>query len=288
MWTVERVVLAHGFSMGSHERLRQGGWIVRDASTLAFSSLFTPIKRASPGKHWPRSGRGVQARSDGGCTILKLLAWNLTEFDGVLLSDADVCLVEPPGRWMRKQLRADVHHFIASYENSVTRGYNGFSAHMYFLRPEPQLCAILLEMALTASFIPHTNCDQDVLETVFATHGVYPPLPAHVHAKDCDVDDAVRTWALLESTHHNPNVSLRRLPKTSALYRLGVEGIEQAKLRGAAVEARRAHSRRACSDKHPTQCTNASRSWELTPLRLRKGRQHGQEVDAWGRHHIRT
>jgi hypothetical protein len=38
-------------------------------------------------------------------------------------------------------------------------------------------------MAASASFMPHTNSEQDVLETIFATQLVYPLLPKHVHAK---------------------------------------------------------------------------------------------------------
>ena len=43
---------------------------------------------------------------------------------------------------------------------------------------------MLIDMARTASYVPYTNTEQDVIETVFATHMQFPTLPNHTHTKD--------------------------------------------------------------------------------------------------------
>ena len=54
---------------------------------------------------------------------------------------------------------------------------------MVLLKPDLDVYCILVHMAASGSYIPHTISDQDVIETVFPTQVTYAPWPRHVHAQ---------------------------------------------------------------------------------------------------------
>ena len=41
----------------------------------------------------------------------------------------------------------------------------------------------MADMATSGSFVPFTNGDQDVLETIFSAHKPMPKMPANQHGK---------------------------------------------------------------------------------------------------------
>ena len=144
----------------------------------------------STGNPGPRVAGGVQRRSDYACTSLKLLAWNLTEYDKVLMADTDVFFMEDPLPWLRRQWHLT---FAATNElmnvNEMAdegrvsaRGYHGLNTHLVLLTPSTVVLELLLDLATTGSFVPYTNSEQDVIETLFASNRVQAPLPAHWHS----------------------------------------------------------------------------------------------------------
>ena len=128
---------------------------------------------------------------------LKFLAWNLTEYTRVFHSDTDVCMQQDPLPWAAVHERLGTY-FAARHENAATRGYNGMNAHFLFLQPNAQLYWMLSESARTASFIPHTNCDQDMLETVFA---IQPRSRARPPSLCSQSTSTVRTAGRSASSH---------------------------------------------------------------------------------------
>ena len=66
---------------------------------------------------------------------------------------------------------------------NTQRGYVGLNSHLFFLQPSALVFRLLTDMATSGSFVPFTNSDQDVLETVFASHKLMPELPLNLHTK---------------------------------------------------------------------------------------------------------
>ena len=128
----------------------------------------------------------MQHRLDGACTGLKLLAWNMTAYDHILVSDTDVCFKELPLRWMRTQW-ARGEYFVAEREPYLQwpslRPYAGLNSHLMLIQPDAQVFRLLVDMGRFRSFVPYTNGEQDVIETVFSPHRPMPALPAHRHSK---------------------------------------------------------------------------------------------------------
>ena len=48
-----------------------------------------------------------------------------------------------------------------------------------YLRPDPIVHRILADMGRSRGYVPATNTEQDVIETVFSPHRRYPPMPRH-------------------------------------------------------------------------------------------------------------
>jgi len=180
---LERVALTRGLSDEASDVLRSNGWDVIDASGVPNSAfVLRRIEKSDATRHWPRSGR-VQQRSDNECTSLKLLAWNLTEYSRLMVSDTDVCMRQDPLPWMRRHWS---EYFVMGQEGrfgNMQRGYVGLNSHLFFLQPSTLLFRVLTDMATSGSFVPFTNGDQDVIETVFAPHAPRPELPTNLHAK---------------------------------------------------------------------------------------------------------
>lgn len=132
-------------------------------------------------RRWPkRDFPGcVQTRNDHGCTSLKFLAWNMTEYDVLLHTDVDTFFLEDPWPWV--QAHAD-HYFIATHE-IASRGFEGLNTHMMLLQPSNVVFRMLADASRTGGFTPYTNSDQDVIEQLFSAHLDYPELPTHLHGK---------------------------------------------------------------------------------------------------------
>ena len=97
--------------------------------------------------------------------MVKLHAWNLTEYDMLLVSDLDVLFVTSPLPALRRA-HAERLIFEASGAEYALRGYAGFNSHMMLIRPSRDLYAILTANAALGHFVPYTLGDQDVLETM--------------------------------------------------------------------------------------------------------------------------
>lgn len=84
---IDRVAFTRGVSASAASELRDVGWRVVDLShvpTAAFG--LRAIREPDGSHHWPRSGR-VQQRRDTECTSFKLLAFNMTMYDRLMVSD---------------------------------------------------------------------------------------------------------------------------------------------------------------------------------------------------------
>lgn len=116
----------------------------------------------------------VQPRLDGKCTAVKLTAWNLTEYDGILHQDSDVCLLEDPRPLMRSWKR-EGRYFGALVMPRRRAGKRlekiqpqGFFTNVMYLQPNKMLFQLLRDKAASGDFRPFTNTEQDVLDTVFS------------------------------------------------------------------------------------------------------------------------
>ena len=189
------VALSHGFEASALDPLLREGVVSRivDVSHVAPSRFaLRPLfeySRAAWGRRFPRVAGGVQRRSDYACTSLKLLAWNLTEYDKILMADTDVFFMEDPLPWLRRQWHltfAATNELMNVQEMAdegrvSARGYHGLNTHLVLLTPSTVVLELLLDLATTGSFVPYTNSEQDVIETLFASNRVHAPLPAHWH-----------------------------------------------------------------------------------------------------------
>ena len=140
--------------------LTSAGWRVWNASDIPQESFaLRPIFSVEKDErvHWPRSRHTkVQRRPDYNCTSLKLLAWNMTQYDRVMVSDTDVCFHEDPVPWMQ---RYRDEYFVATPEG-LDRPYQGISSHLMYLQPSELVFRMLRDSATSRSFIPYTNSEQ--------------------------------------------------------------------------------------------------------------------------------
>jgi len=140
------------------------------------------------GRMYPCEGR-VQKRDDGRCTSLKLHAWNLTEYDGILAFDSDACLIEDPRPYLMRQYELGTYFAHSGREKKPTR--EGFNSHLFYFQPSRILYKLLTDMARLGDYYPFTNGEQDVLETVFPVHLPNPAPPKNKH----------RVGSLLKMSH---------------------------------------------------------------------------------------
>ena len=184
------VALTHGFGEAALTRMRVAGFWIEDRSRadldrVALSPRYTEL----PGKKFPRQPQAkflsvahVGVRPDGRCTCLKLHAWNLLQFDAVLLADSDVAFVDNVWPWIHERLAED-EYFVAGEEwDSSRQNYRGLNSHLVFLRPNAITFRMLRDASVAGNFVPRTNGEQDVVESLFTTHRRLR-LPAHWHSK---------------------------------------------------------------------------------------------------------
>ena len=197
--SIATVAVVHGYDAMSVDALRQVGWDVRDISHVDATAIMRQVPRESVGYHWPRYRSNVQTRQDNKCRAVHLLAWNLTEYDRIILSDLDLCVAADPLPWLRRHATAN---FVAFNEMAKLRGFRGINCHLALLRPSELVARVILDKARTASYIPYTRGAQDVIETVFPTQVTYDAWPAHVHAFKGVVDyDECDGLALKSGVH---------------------------------------------------------------------------------------
>lgn len=213
---IATIAVVHGYDATSIAALRAVGWEVRDVSHVDAASIMKQIPREAVGYHWPRYRANVQHRQDNKCRAIHLLAWNLTEFSRIILSDLDLCMAEDPLPWLRRHATS---HFIAFNEMGMPahplssslrcrleaclniassslarhptaklRGFRGINCHLALLHPSELMARVVLDKARTASYIPYTRGAQDVIETLFPTQVTYGAWPQHVHAMKGVVD----------------------------------------------------------------------------------------------------
>ena len=180
---LDKVALAHGLNPLAMARLAVAGWRVLDISRVP--AMFAPMYQYQPGHHWPRAGNGsnVAPRKDGGCTSMKFLAWNLSSiYERILFVDSDVCIASDPLAWMHRHRN---EYFAAQPETNGAfaqqRGYLGLTTHLMLLQPSPIVFRLLVDQGVSQSYVPFTNTEQDVLETVFSPHRHHPPPMRHRH-----------------------------------------------------------------------------------------------------------
>ena len=108
-------------------------------------------------------------------------AWQLLQFDGVLLSDTDVVFRADPAPWMQARLEED-EYFHAQRETGP-RNYMGVNSHIVWLRPNRHVHRMLVDAARLGNYVPFTNADQDIIESLFTPHRDELQVPASAHAK---------------------------------------------------------------------------------------------------------
>ena len=179
---IATVAVVHGYDPISVSVLRESGWDVRDVTHVDATAIMKQIPHETAGYHWPRYRANVQTRLDNKCRAVHLMAWNLTEYDRIILSDLDLCMAEDPLPWLRRHAAS---HFVAFNEMAKLRGYRGVNCHLALLHPSALMARVVLDKARTASYIPYTRGAQDVLETLFPTQVTFSRLLMHCHAFSC-------------------------------------------------------------------------------------------------------
>lgn len=183
---VRKVAMTYSMSPQALKSLRDMGYEVIDltsvpAKAFTLKPMHTPPPASKGGGSRPERryipGTRLQDRNDFGCTSFKLLAWNLTQFSRIFMVDSDIFFMEDPAPWLEKHRGS---HFIAQHEQGI-KMYDGIQSNVMMLKPNEDVAAILLENAVTGGFLPFTNGDQDVIESVYSSHKVYPPLPYTLH-----------------------------------------------------------------------------------------------------------
>jgi hypothetical protein len=127
----------------------------------------------------------VQKRIDGGCTTTKFHAWSLNEFDAIAVVDNDVCLDDPNRVWQALDGFSKSHRMFAARAEKAKRRYWGFNTRIMFLKPNVHIFKLLADKAASGDFVPYTNTEQDVLETVFSPRLHSVTMPPHQHNKIC-------------------------------------------------------------------------------------------------------
>ena len=159
-----------------------GGIHLDDVPPLAFQPRYK-----DDGAHlWVNEGR-VQLRRDGACTLTKFHAWNLTNLDAVAVLDSDICLHNPASVWNALANFSQSSQPFAAGPERAKRKYRGFNTRVMFLKPSPAIFKVLIDKAASGDFLPYSNTEQDVIETVFSpsVHAKKNLAPHHEHQKGC-------------------------------------------------------------------------------------------------------
>jgi alpha-N-acetylglucosamine transferase len=171
---VEKVALTYRLDTDHEKILSRAGWTLQKI-TLAqqrYVTMNTIFKRHNA--RWVENNR-VQRRKDSSCTSLKFLAWNMTQYDKIMVSDADACLLEDPLNWTIQHAK---HEFIA-VDEVAPASYTGLNSHLMMITPSARTFDMLVRIGKTKTFIPRTNGDQDVIETIYSNPESFPQLPVH-------------------------------------------------------------------------------------------------------------
>lgn len=176
------LALVDGFNVQEIRRLHETGFRTHDVSHIPKDEYaLKPIYKPEKGRKFPGSAEhpgGVQGRQDFLSTSVKFLAWNLTQYDALMICDTDVVFRQDPWSYVHRLLRKN-EYFSASNED-INRGYRGLNSHMMFIRPNSQVFRIVRDSATSGNFFPYTNGDQDVIESIFSPRD-FARLPDHLH-----------------------------------------------------------------------------------------------------------
>lgn len=171
---VEKVALTYRLDADHEKILLHAGWTLHDITLaqqrhVTMNTIFEPYNA-----RWMEHNK-VQRRQDSACTSLKFLAWNMTQYDRIMVSDADACLLEDPLNWTMQHSQ---HEFIA-VDETAPASYTGLNSHLMMITPSTRIFDMLVRIGKTKTFIPRTNGDQDVIETIYSNPKNFPKLPVH-------------------------------------------------------------------------------------------------------------
>lgn len=148
--------------------LQSFGWVIDDYSSQGgyLRQMYQPVyteEEARAKKRWWHAGVEAQDRKDGWATYFKFFAWQAQGVDRVLMVDLDVFFDENPDPWV--DAIPPNTSFMASPEGK--NGYHGLNSHMMLLEPSEEVYDELIKRAHDGQYIPWTNTEQDVLESLF-------------------------------------------------------------------------------------------------------------------------
>ena len=157
------------------ERMKRLGLIVRDRTSMArfFKSIWHPVYNLSRAQEFGKRYTGqdnvprvVQKRKDGWATYVKFLAWSMSQCKRVLAFDAD-CHFDAN---IEEELVSGPDEEFSAYPppayGTAGRGYLGINSARLLLTPSPHKYEMIVGAANRSEYIPFTNIDQDVLETL--------------------------------------------------------------------------------------------------------------------------
>jgi hypothetical protein len=125
---------------------------------------------------WPLFNNVQSGRKDGACTSLKLHAWGMTDYDFVMMHDADACFLADPRKQIKRKLRSGALFATLVVSTRMWKpfgglqGFRGFGSAFVWLQTSALLRRVLVDKSRLGDFQPFTYGDQDIMETVFAPH----------------------------------------------------------------------------------------------------------------------
>ena len=128
------------------------------------------------------------------CSVLKLMAWNCTEYDGMLVSDLHVRFLGPLNLLPFFEQRIARDSYFEAKAERASRRYDGLNTDLFYLTPSTSMAQILLDKARSGDFVPYIHTEQDILETTFSPHTAstaFDSFPPHVN-KAATLDSRAR------------------------------------------------------------------------------------------------
>ena len=167
--TMPTYILAYGLEHRAKARLSDAGWTVIDVTSTSGAAARRwpePVRNASEAaarhRRFAANRETAQDRLDGWATALKLGLWQQTQFSKVLWADLDVCFSTNPD-----PLVAAWHGIFGASPETMERPYPGLNTHLMLMRPDFAMHEVLKAAAEQGIWLPYTNTEQDLLESVF-------------------------------------------------------------------------------------------------------------------------
>lgn len=130
--SMSRYVIMYGYNPAAVDIIKSYGWHVIDVSHFDMRPYYKPVFSLSESQDAKTPiSQDYQQRKDGWASYYKFFLWNMTQFDKILHTDADVLMMENPDRWVED---ADYPYGFLCDMEQFTRGWIGLNTHIMLVR----------------------------------------------------------------------------------------------------------------------------------------------------------